>query len=130
MKGISSHCVDFEVSKLLILFRISSYVTLRKENTLLFIFSLMSRMLGERYKSNTSFVSTTNSLSLSIFEVFPIFTKNLLKLSATFSVSDMILQLSLKHCWFYTLLEPTIWFEKFGLTTVQKFLLSAMRLTF
>ena len=46
LTGIFCNCVDFEVSKLLISFRISSWVIFRKEDTLLFIFSLMLRTLG------------------------------------------------------------------------------------
>ena len=63
-------------------------------------------------------------LSLSIFKVLPIFTENVLNVSATFSVSDITLQSSLN------MLVPTILFEKFTLTTLQNFLLSVMCLTF
>ena len=94
LKGISYVCVDFEVFKLLTSFSISSQVTFRKENTLLFIFSFMLRMLvlelyfliAFKIGSNKSFVSTRYCLSFSICKVFPLFTKNLLKVSASFSV--------------------------------------------
>ena len=101
----------------------------------LVIHLLILRMLGwvlyfliaSKTGPNTSIVSTRNCLSLSIFKVFPIFTKkNLLKVSATFSVSDIILQSSLN----IPLLVPSVLFEKICLTTLQKFLISAMWLTF
>ena len=65
-KGISFECDAFKVPKLLISFSTSSWVTFRKDNTSLFILSLMLRILGWalyflfafKTASKTSFVST------------------------------------------------------------------------
>ena len=74
----------------------------------------------------TSFVPTRNAEIVYFYQFsythtrFPRFVENVLKISATFSVSDIILTSSLNM----TLLVPTILFEKFVLSTLQKFLLS------
>ena len=132
LKVISSDRVDFEVSKLLISLTITSWVTFRKENTLLFIFSFILRMLGWALYfliafttgSNTPFVSTGNCLSLSVLKKCFLYSQK-----TYYGITDLfyiILPPSLN----ISLLVPSILFGKFGLTTLQKFLLSVMWLTF
>ena len=131
LMGISPNCVDFIVSKFHLVFLHKWHFEKRACCHSSFLYAKNARMSAVflnclQTGSNTSFVSIKNCLSLLIFKVFPYSPKNLLKVSATLSVSDIILPPSLNM----TLLVAIILFEKFSLTTLQKFSLSVMRLTF
>ena len=131
LKGISCNCVDFEVSKLLISYRISSWVTFRKEDTLLFIFSLKLRMLGWALHFLIAFEKNQihRSFQLEIVYLCQFSKCFLYSQKAYWRYQQPFTYVILPPSLNITQLVPTILFERFDLTTHQKFLLSVMRLT-